>query len=265
MNEQEREAIIRENAKKTIRYHMPGMDAVVVRDTAYDAGGSEIPMAIYYPSAPAAGARLPVAIVAFGYADPEARVRQYGPMTSWPRLIAASGMAAVLYGTNEPATNIHAVLKHVRGHAAALGLDDQRIGLFASSGNVPVALATLMRDRALACAALLYGYTMDLDGSTAVADVAREHFFADACAGKSVDDLPDTVPMLFVRAGREQFPGLNEALDNVVSRSIARNLPVTLVNYPSGVHGFELEEDTEMSRGIIQQVLAFLRWHLGVV
>ena len=89
MNEQEREAIIRENAKKTIRYHLHGMDAVVVRDTAYDAGGSEIPMAIYYPSAPAAGARLPVAIVAFGYADPEARVRQYGPMTSWPRLIAA--------------------------------------------------------------------------------------------------------------------------------------------------------------------------------
>src|SRR5207302_11035843 len=103
----------------------------------------------------------------------------------------------------ERAASVRAVTTAAGVRAAALGLGDQRIGLFASSGNVPVALATLMRDRALACAALLCGYTMDLDGSTAVADAAREYLFSDACAGKSVDDLPDTVPMPLVRAGRE--------------------------------------------------------------
>ncbi len=84
----------------------------------------------------------------------------------------------------------------------------------------------------------------------------------NACAGKSPDDLPDGLPMLFIRAGRDHFPGLNEALDNVVARALARNLPLSLINHATGAHGFDLDENTAISRGIVQQVLAFLRLHL---
>ena len=112
------------------------------------------------------------------------------------------------------------------------------------------------------CAALLYGYTMDLDGSIAVAEMGRQTGFVNACAGKSVNDLPGDVPMLLVRAGRDQFPGLNEALDKLIAQALARNLPFTLINYATGSHGFDLDEDTATSRGIVQQVLAFLRLHL---
>jgi hypothetical protein len=129
---------------------------------------------------------------------------------------------------------------------------------------VSVALSALMRDHAITCAALLYGYTMDLDGATAVADGSRQFLFADACAGKSVDDLPAGVPMLFLRAGREQFPGLNDALERVVARAIARNLPVTFVNHATGAHGFDLDEDNELSREMVRRVLRFLQWHLGL-
>jgi hypothetical protein len=159
---------------------------------------------------------------------------------------------------------VHALLRHLRADAAALGLDVDRFGLFATSGNVTVGLSTLMRDRRLKCGALLYGYTMDMDGSTAVADIARQFGFVNACAGKSIDDLPADVSILFVRAGREQFPGLNAALDRVIERALARNQPLYLINHATGAHGFDLDEQTALSRGIVQQVLAFLQLHLSV-
>jgi len=263
MNETEREAIMREIAKKTAVYTLPGMDDVVVESLTYNTGYEELAMDVYYPP-PAMGiARPPVAVVVFGYPDPPGAIRRYGPMTSWARLIAASGVACVIYATNECAENIHAVVRHIRANAESLSVDGGRIGLWAASASGCVALSALMRDGALKCAALLCGFTMDLDGSTRFADAAKEYLFVNACAGKSADDLPDSVPMLFVRAGREQFPGVNEAMDAVVARAVARNLPVTLVNHATGVHGFDIYEDNDLSREMIRRVLAFLTFHLG--
>jgi len=262
----DREAKLRAIAKKKVVYTLPGMEALEVRrDIAYrSTAGGELLMDVYYPTA-AAGSGAPVVVCPLAYPDPEARVRMYGPVTSWAQLMAASGMAAVLYGASAPAEDVHAALHHLRTNAGPLGIDAGRMGIFAASGNVTVALSALMRDAQLKCAALLCGYTMDLDGSTAVADTSKQFGFADACAGKSVDDLPDDVPMLFVRAGRDQFPGLNHALDKVIARALARNLPLTLVNHGTGTHGFDLDEDSEPSRGIIRHVLAFLRLHLGAL
>jgi hypothetical protein len=264
MSEQtDREAILREIAKKTVVYRLPGMDAVPLRrDLSYrSALGTMLPMDVYYP--PSSDQIFPAVVLAMAYPDPTGRIRAYGPVTSWARLFAASGMAAVVYGTEAPGEDLEAVLRQLRADASALALDVDRFGLFATSGNVTVGLSALMRDRRLKCGALLYGYTMDLDGSTAVADMSRQFGFVDACAGRTIDDLRDDVPILFVRAGREQFPGLNAALDNVIGQALARNLPLSLINHASGSHGFDLDENTAISRGIVAQVLAFVRLHLA--
>jgi hypothetical protein len=264
MSEQtDREAILREIAKKRVRYVIPGMDELPVRQhVMYRAtSGHSLPMDIYYPRD--ARRHIPVVVNAFGYPDPDGGVRQFGPFTSWAQLIAASGMAMVLYGSEAPAEDVHAVLRHLREDAPALGIDAGRIGLFSTSGNVPVALSTLMRDRDLRAAALLMGYTMDADGTTAVADMSKEYGFVDACAGKSADDLPTSVPLLVVRAGRDQAHGLNDALDKVVARAIARNLPLTLMNHAEGAHGFDCDEDSPITREVVRQVLAFLAFHLN--
>ena len=259
----DREAIIREIAKKKVVYRMPEIDTLPApRDLTYRAtSGKSLPMQVHYPSS---SGRVPVVLAPLAYPDPEAGVRVYGPVTSWVRLLAASGIAAVIYGTEAPDADLHAALRHLRADADALGLDVVRLGLFATSGNVTVALSALMHDADIRCAALLYGYTMDLGGSTVVADMSRQAGFVNACAGRSVNDLPDNVPMLFVRAGRDQFPGINEALDSVIAGMLTRNLPFTLINHATGAHGFDCDEDSDASRGIIRQVLAFLRFHLGV-
>ncbi len=256
----DREAILREIAKKRVVYTLPGMDDARVHSGTYDTGYEQLAIDIYYP--PGATGPVPVVIVALAYPDPPGQIRQYGPVTSWARLMAASGLAAAIYATNDCAENIHAVIRHLRANAAALGVDATSIGLFAESANVSVALSALMRDPSLKCAALVAGLTMDLDGATTVAAAAKQYMFVDACAGKSVDDLPDGVPMLFLRAGRDWFPGLNDALDRVVASAIARNLPVTFVNHATGTHGFEFDQDSELSREMVRRVLAFLAFHL---
>ena len=70
------------------------------------------------------------------------------------------------------------------------------------------------------------------------------------------------MPIAIVRAGRDAMPGLDEALDAFVGASLARNLPLTLVNHASGAHAFDLSEDSPKSRTAIKQALAFLQSHL---
>jgi dienelactone hydrolase len=258
----ERDAALREIAKKRVKYQLTGMETLHVRrDLVFrSASGAELPIDVYYPSL--SSQPVPLVIMPLAYPDPRGGVRHFGPLTSWAQLVAASGMAAILYGTEAPDEDTQALLRYLRADAAALHLDSDRFGVFAVSGHVTVALSTLMRDRHLKCAALMYGYTMDLDGATAIADIARQFGFANACAGKSLDDLPADVPILFVRAGQDQSPGLNAALDTVIVQALARNLPISLINHAGGAHGFDVDEETTTSRGIVQQVLMFLRLHL---
>jgi hypothetical protein len=261
----DREAQFRELAKKTIVLRLAEMDSVSVRrDETYlvDDDGALL-MDVYTPAA-ADGTPPPVVAIVIGYPDPQGLFRRFGWHVSWARLLAASGVAAVIYGNRRPATDVHAVLKYVRDHAGTLGVDAGRIGLLACSGHGPVALSALLQDSKLACAAFLYAFTMDLNGSDHVANAAKQYGCVDACAGKSAADLPASMPLLFARAGRDQFAGLNDAMDGVIAAGLARNLPVSMVNHPGGVHAFDLEEDSEASRGIIRQVLSFLRQHLEV-
>lgn len=183
---------------------------------------------------------------------------------SWARLVAASGMVAITYTNRDPATDLRALLQHVRQNGESLGIDENRIGGWACSGNVSLALSLLMQEgrEPLRCAALLYGYTLDLDGSTGVAEAARSRGFVNPCAGKSLDDLAADVPLFIARAGADEMPGLNETLDRFVVQALGLNLPLTLVNHATGPHAFDLFHDSETSREVIRPLLAFLRCHL---
>jgi acetyl esterase/lipase len=259
-------------SKKRVVYTMPGVNAVRVRrDEAYrvtDAGA--LTMDLYYPPDSKSGARTPAVIFVTGFHDTGAqrmlgcRLKEMGSYISWGQLAAASGLVAITYTNSEPATDVGAVLQHVRQNAASLEIDGNRIGMWAGSGNVPTALSLLMQGAQdyLTCAVLCYGYMLDLDGSTAVADAARRWGFVNPCAGKSVDDLPRDMPLFIARAGQDQMPGLNETLDRFLVKALARNLPITFVNHSAAPHAFDLFHDSEPTREIIRRMLAFLQWHL---
>jgi hypothetical protein len=258
-------------SRKTVVYRIPGMDAVTVRrDEPY--GVSEagaLTMDLYYPP-DSQTPRVPAVVIVAGFPDlgfqkiVGCKFKEMGATVSWGQLIAASGMVAVTYTNRDPAPDLHALLRYVRENAASFGIDENRIGLWASSGNVPLALSLLMRNArtAFKCGVLCYGYMLDLEGSTGVADAAKKFGFANPCAGKSVEDLRHDVPLFLARAGNDQMPHLNETLDRFVVKALERDLPVTLVNHAAAPHSFDLLHDTETSREIVRQILAFLRFHL---
>ena len=259
-------------ARTMVVYRIPGMENVPVRrEVEYrksEAGA--LAMDLYYPPDLQSGARAPAVIIVAGYRDPgfEAmlgcRFKDMGSSVSWARLMAASGMVAITYTNREPADDLRAVLQHVRENAEDLQIDPQRIGLWASSGNVPLALWMLMEPprEGLKCAALCYGLTLDLDGLTGVAEGAATWGYANPAAGKSIGDLPRDVPLFIARAGQDQTPHLSETLDRFVAKAIAANLPVTFVNHPEGPHAFDLFHDSETSREIVRRILTYLRFHL---
>ena len=259
-------------SKRRVVYMLPGMEAVAVRrDEPYrvtDAG--PLTMDLYYPPDSKAGARTPAVIFVTGFSDVGAeqmlgcKFKEMGSFVSWAQLVAASGLVAITYANREPG-DVHAVLHHAQQNAASLGIDGNRIGIWACSGHGPNALSVLMKHGrdGLACAVLAYAYTLDLDGSTRIADAAKQFRFVTPAAGKSGNDLPRDLPLFVARAGQDEMPGLNDALDRFVATAMTANLPVTVINHALGPHAFDLFDDTRISRDIVKQVLAFLRFHLS--
>jgi acetyl esterase/lipase len=259
-------------SRKRVVYTKPGVDAVTVRrDAEYrvtDAG--PLTMDLYYPPDSKSGARTPAVIFVTGFSDAGAqrvfgcKLKELGSYISWAQLAAASGLVGITYTNREPAEDARAVLRHVRQNAASLDIDESRIGVWACSGNVPNALSVLMQDAQsyLKCAVLCYGYMLDLDGSTAVAEAARQWGFVNPSVGKSVDDLPRDMPLFIARAGQDQMSGLNETLDRFLVKALTCNLPVTFVNHSVAPHAFDMIHDSEISREIIGRILAFLQFHL---
>lgn len=259
-------------SKKTVVYRIPEMDAVTVRrDEVYSATDSgDLTMDIYYPVDSQSGARLPAVVFVSGYPDDGfqrvvgCKFKEMGAYISWGRLTAASGIAAITYTNKEPAADIRALLEYVRHNAEQLGIDEKRIGLWACSGNAPMAMSILMQrsNEYIKCAALCYGFMLDLDGATGVAEAAAQFRFVNPCEGKSVDDLPQDLPLFVVRAGQDRTLHINEAIDRFLAKALTRNLPVTFVNLSNAPHAFDLFDDSESSREAIKQILAFLRFHL---
>jgi hypothetical protein len=262
-----------EMATKRAVYHLPPEEAVVIRrDVEYqtiDAG--PLTADLYYPPDAKSDARLPAVLFVIGYSDRGAqamlgcRFREMESFISWAKLTAASGMVAVTYSTGgDPAADVHALVQYVRRNADSLGIDANRIGVWACSGHGPVALSLLMQggQEYLKCAALCYAILLDLDGSTSVAELAQAFRFANPDAGRSVEDLPRELPLFIVRCGRDETPHLNEVMDRFLAKALATNLPVSFVNHPEAPHAFDLMHDSETSREIIRQILGFLRFHL---
>jgi dienelactone hydrolase len=245
---------------KPLVHTIAGADAVTVeRDHTYSTEQGPLGFDLYRP--PHATAPCPAVVFVSGLPDPGVVAmlgkpfKDWASYVGWARMTAASGVAAVLY-TNRTAADGLALVRHLRANAASLGLDPERIGIWAASGHVPTALGLIARER-FACAALLYGYLLDLDGATSVADASVQFHFA--IPPVALDELPRELPMLVVRAGRDATPGLEPTLQRFLTAARARGMAVTLLDHPEAPHAFDLVDDSPRTHEVIDEVLAFLR------
>jgi hypothetical protein len=245
---------------KGLVYLAPGADAVTVKAVGE--------MDIYYPAGPGPH---PVVLFVNGFNDVGfmrivgCKFKEMVSYVEWSRNMAASGMAAVLYSNQDAVPDLHAILKQLQSEGAGLNLDMTRLGVYAASGSGTIGLSLLMKDAPARVAAIALNcpYTMDLDGHTEIQAAAAQFKTVPATHGKSIDDLAADIPMFIARAGRDETPGLNIALDRFVAQALARNLPLTLVNHPGAPHAFDIFHESETSRDVIKSLLVFLRSHLS--
>lgn len=216
--------------RKSVVLELPGMaDVPVEHGEHFD---------LYRP--PGDDWRRPAVVFANGFPDPAGKLLQLPAFTSWARLVAAAGLVGVLY-RGELDTAVRALARHP-------AVDPERIALVASSGHVPAALAQLARG-GISRAALLWGYM----GGEPTAQAAARFGFSNPPHG----ELP-AIPLLVVRAGADEMPGLNISLDQFVAHALAHDLPLTVINYPGAPHACDLASDTDATRDVLRAVIAFL-------
>ncbi|HEX8028053.1 MAG TPA: hypothetical protein VF491_06310, partial [Vicinamibacterales bacterium] len=95
-----------------------------------------------------------------------------------------------------------------------------------------------------------------------VAIAASEHADCLVLVNPITAAIVPTIPALIIRAGKDETPGLNAALDPWLARAIGENRPISMVNYPDAPHAFDLYLDTAETRRVLRRGLEFLGSYL---
>ena len=268
---------MREIVMKPLVLSVPGMDKVKVQTNLKytDTPDRNLLMDVYTPPGLGKSKKLPAVIFVHGGAGSENTAKDWGIYTSWGRLIGASGLAAVTFSHrltpqrksfDDSANDLNAAINYVRTNADTLNIDKDRICLAAFSAG-GVLLAPAMRDKPpyIRCLVNFYAY-MDVQqaGNLFIANESKESLQKYSPINLLEKDAEKIAPLFIARAGRDQVPMLNDSIDRFIREALTRNVPLTVVNHPSGVHGFDNQDDDERSREIIRDAIAFMKMHLSL-
>jgi tetratricopeptide (TPR) repeat protein len=227
-------------------YDVPGTADVRVESnvTYWRSGGRELQLDLYLPPGKASGPR-PAVVFVNGVGDqlPD-RVKEWGIYRTWPRLVAAHGLVGIgmdCDGEHVP-ESIAAVFTFLAREGAAHGVDATRLGVYASSANSGAAVRYLMGPECspgIRCAAFFYGWP-------------------------EAPELRRDLPVLCIVAEGDAARG-SELYERLWPQILAARAPWTM-QYASGLpHAFDAFSDSDASRRVIQQALAFWKSHLEPV
>lgn len=255
-----------------IVHRVPGMEDVAVRrDMAYAApAGEPLTFDLYQPGGAGAGDRRPAVLMIHGPV-PRLGAKNMGIFTSYGRLLAASGLAAVTFNHRflgperllDAAADVEALTQYVRSHSADLGVDDRRLAFWAFSGGGPFLSLALRGAPTYVRAVVAYYAILDIQekppgAGAEIGDETRRDFSPLNHLGTEAARLP---PILVARAGQDH-PFLNAGIDRFVQQALASNAFLDVLNHPTGRHGFDILDDDARSREIIARTVEFLRLRL---
>jgi acetyl esterase/lipase len=228
-------------------------------------------MDVYSPAG--RGARRPAVIfIHGGRIPPNLRTtpKEWGAYVSFGQLVAASGFVGVAFNHRfytwnslpDSQSDLMDLIAHVRDNADSLGVDKDRIILWAVSAG-GVFLGHPLRD-AQPYIRCIVGYypQLDLQNSrkSAPASVTDETL-REYSAIYHLRNREKGVPPIFIaRAGLDDAT-LNDGVDRFVQLALAKNLTIEVVNHATGHHGFDIEDDNERSREILRRTIEFIKTH----
>jgi acetyl esterase/lipase len=256
-------------------YKLPGMDRVAVKkDLNYKPAETNPPlkMDVYSPPEAARGEKRPAVIFIHGGAGAETNPKNWGVYITWGKLVAASGLVGVTFThrlgfpktlITEGAADVADAIAYVRANSDALGVDKDRICLASYSAGGPM-LSTAMREKPayVRCLVAFYSF-LDIGQSSFHRESETPETIKKFAPITYLDENAGRIAPIFIaRAGLDEIPTMNDSIDRFIREALAKNANIEVMNHPTGVHGFDNQNDNERSREIIERSLAFMHKHL---
>ena len=164
-------------------------------------------------------------------------LRTHAQYQGWARAATGAGFAGVAMDSAPGAveSSFDDLILYLRSRAAELTIDPDTVVVWSCSSNVAAGLPLVM----------------DAKRTYIKAAVA---YYGSASLSRTRLDLP----ILVVRAGLDST-SLNQRIEEMVASLIESNAPVSVVNYAGGHHGFDLLDDSPVTRAIIADTLRFMK------
>lgn len=157
------------------------------------------------------------------------------------------------------AEDVADLVAYVRNSADSLGMDRERLALWAFSGGGPFLAAPLRERPTWLRAVVAYYAILDLQqpppGADEMSPELRRTFSAIDGLGQDSRNSP---PILVARAGLDSA-WLNGTIDRFVQKGLDHGATLDLLNHPEGRHGFDILDNDARSQQIIRRTRGFLR------
>ncbi len=226
-------------------YDIPATKNVRVKPDVPYAGNLKID--IYSPPDAKTSDKLPAIVFLNAIGDrPGDKIKNWEIYKTFPRLVAAHGMVGISMEADGERIqeNLRTLFEFLARDGANHGIDGTRLGIYAASANVTQTSRFLLADTSapnVKAAVLYYGGAPDTSAK-----------------------LRTDLPVLFILA-ESDAPRMGQQIATLWQRVMEAKAPWTLMYASRMPHAFDAFEDSDESRRIIQQTIAFWKSHLEAV
>lgn len=264
---------IEEILKKEIVYKIDNMKNVdIQKNIVYKIEDSKELLMDLYTISNHKKQKLPVVVLIHGEAK-SINFKETGQYTSYGKLIAASGLNAVTFNhkvlsdgftVEEVNNDIEKIIKYLIENADKLNIDKNKIAIWCFSGGVPFGLYNGMSNSFDCVKAIIayYGFC-DLESVGRLLDfnIADEDILKYSPINLISEDSKRIPPLFIARAGLDNTI-INESIDKFISKAIKNNLTIDVYNHADGGHAFDLFNEDDRTKEIIELSLKFLEYNL---
>jgi acetyl esterase/lipase len=254
---------------------LPGLERVKVRENIRytETDDSLVRMDVYEPLGAKRGERRPAVIYVHGGTGVRYRPKDWGGFQARGRIVAASGLVGIVFthrvgfpemSLRRGAHDVAAAIDYVHRNATTLGVDAERICVVFYSAGGPLMTPYLTNAPSYIRCVIGVVPFMDMRDMPFHQQLETAETLNEFSPVAQIAAFTRPVPLLIVRAGKDEIPDVNRSIDAFVPAALKANYPVTVANNPEGGHGFETRDRSDRTKEVILQKLAFLHYHLGM-